>query len=249
MTAFVRVARSLDVLLKQLNTAAPRRSKVSDGALGDVAHALRTSDHNPNGAGIVTARDYTHDPAGGLDCQRLAEQLVASGDRRIKYVIWNRRIWTPASGWQPYSGSNAHTKHLHLSVKGSAALYDDTSPWQVGARPPAPAVEHPTPPPPPPGGPLMALTDAEQAQLFKRVNDLAAAVDWWVVADPGPNSKGELSRRIRDMHGDTVAIRSLVVALASRAPDVSIDAAAIAAAIPAEFAQQVVDELQQRLAT
>lgn len=35
--------------------------------------------------------------------------------KRIKYVIWQRRIWTPGQGWHPYHGSNPHTNHVHLS--------------------------------------------------------------------------------------------------------------------------------------
>ncbi len=71
-----RTAKSLDVLLDEINRAAPKRSKASDGSIGDAAHATRSSDHNPwvrwLGTGIVTARDFTHDPAGGLDCNKLA---------------------------------------------------------------------------------------------------------------------------------------------------------------------------------
>src|SRR5690606_135486 len=120
-----RVADSLDHLLGQLNELAPKRSKVSDGAIGDADHQNRTSDHNPwwqfGGQHYVTARDFTHDPAGGLDCHTLADALVRSRDQRIKYVIWNRHICAGAGGpspwqWRTYSGANPHTSHLHLSV-------------------------------------------------------------------------------------------------------------------------------------
>jgi hypothetical protein len=127
-----RVAVSLDVLLAQVNAYAPRRSKASDGSIGDAEHATRDSDHNPwYGPGIVTARDFTHDPAGGLDCQWLADQLVASRDPRIKYVIWNRRI-IEQGGWQwtGYSGPNPHTAHLHLSVTPNGSC-DDPRPWAI----------------------------------------------------------------------------------------------------------------------
>ena len=133
-----RVAFALDTLRDQLNHRAPDRDKAADGAIGDADHAARTSDHNPwvgpapDGKMLVTARDYTHDPAGGLDCHWLARVLVASGDRRRKYIIWDRRIWTPAAGWQPYSGANAHTHHLHLSVSSTVALADDSTPWNLG---------------------------------------------------------------------------------------------------------------------
>lgn len=120
-----RVAESLDQLLDQLNALAPGRSKRSDGAIGDAAHASRSSDHNPwlviGGQHYVSARDYTHDPAGGLNAQLLADSLQRGRDQRVKYVIWNRRIMAGDAGpqpwvWRPYDGSNPHTKHLHLSV-------------------------------------------------------------------------------------------------------------------------------------
>lgn len=126
-----RVAYSLDVLLGQLNAHAPNRSKVSDGSIGDAVHATRDSDHNPwYGPGIVTARDFTHDQAGGLGCHWLAAALTASGDRRIKYIIWNRRLWA-AGSWRTYTGPNPHTRHLHLSVVASPAC-DDITPWPLG---------------------------------------------------------------------------------------------------------------------
>lgn len=137
-----RVARSLDVLLGQLDATAPRRSKASDGAVGDTEHQSRSaaSDHNPwypkpNG-GIVTARDFTHDPAGGMDCNWLAATLVASRDSRIKYVIWNNRIIDSRPGnrpwqWVAYNGVNPHTKHLHVSVMDNASC-DDPRAWNLG---------------------------------------------------------------------------------------------------------------------
>ncbi|WP_370962326.1 hypothetical protein [Amycolatopsis sp. cg9] len=144
-----RVARSLEVLRAQLNTIAPGRDRASDGGIGDAAHASRDSDHNPwfhlpgDPAGIVTARDFTHDPAGGLDGQRLADTLEQGRDRRIKYVIWNRRIMAGDAGpspweWRAYRGPSPHTKHLHVSVVADATC-DDTTEWAlVGlARPTA----------------------------------------------------------------------------------------------------------------
>lgn len=130
-----RVARSLDQLLAQLNMLAPNRSRASDGSIGDAAHQLQgsASDHNPwYGPGIVTARDFTHDPRNGLDCNKLAAALIASRDPRIKYIIWQGRIcdsraqsnpWT----WQPSSG---HYQHLHLSVMANASA-DDARPWSL----------------------------------------------------------------------------------------------------------------------
>jgi hypothetical protein len=147
MAATWQVARSLDTLLAQLNAAYPLRSRASDGGIGDAAHATRDSDHNPwfvlGGQALVTARDFTHDPAGGLDCARLALALRTSRDGRIKYVIWDRQIMSGAAGpspwvWRAYSGSNPHTKHLHLSVVADARCQSVT-PWLIAAAPtPAP---------------------------------------------------------------------------------------------------------------
>lgn len=137
-----RVARSLDVLLAEVNAAAPARSKVSDGSIGDAAHASRTSDHNPwvrdsRGVGVVRARDITHDPADGCDAGEIAEhvrQLGIDGHPALgpgAYVIWNHRIASDSYGWawRGYYGSNPHTAHVHISVATSAAGYDSTAPW------------------------------------------------------------------------------------------------------------------------
>jgi hypothetical protein len=130
-----RNAKSLDTLRKQINAVHPKRSKANDGTIGDAAHASRSSDHNPwvkDGAmGVVTALDITHDPANGVDCGKIVEVLKASADPRIKYIIWNRRIWNPSVSprWRKYSGANPHDKHFHLSVASTSALYDSEKPW------------------------------------------------------------------------------------------------------------------------
>ncbi len=51
-------------------------------------------------------------------------------DERVSYLIFNKKIWSrqlASSGNRPYSGSNPHTKHLHVSIHPHMA--DDTSPW------------------------------------------------------------------------------------------------------------------------
>ncbi|GGK02821.1 hypothetical protein GCM10010123_35980 [Pilimelia anulata] len=43
--------------------------------------------------------------------------LVRNADRLgILYVIWYRRIWFPATGWNGYSGASDHTDHVHMSM-------------------------------------------------------------------------------------------------------------------------------------
>jgi hypothetical protein len=137
-----RVARSLLVLRDQLNRKTPGRDKVSDGTIGDPRHQARTSDHNPwirdGSSGVVTAMDVTHNRVKGIDAGVLAEAIRTSRDPRVKYIIWNSQIANsaPTGGaapwaWRPYSGSNKHTHHVHISVKSDKASYDSESPWGV----------------------------------------------------------------------------------------------------------------------
>jgi hypothetical protein len=101
----------------------PSRSRASDGIMGDAAHQLRPSDHN-----LGNAVDVTHDPGAGCDGTLLAE--LALTDDRVTYVIWNRRIKSrarAAEGWRPYTGTNPHTHHVHISI--DAAKRVDARPW------------------------------------------------------------------------------------------------------------------------
>ena len=42
---------------------------------------------------------------------------VRNADRLgILYVIWNRQIWFPATGWKRYSGPSTHEDHVHISM-------------------------------------------------------------------------------------------------------------------------------------
>lgn len=138
-----RVAYSLNTLLEEINARWPQRSKASDGSIGDAAHASRKSDHNPwlqiGGIGIVRARDFT---ANGIDADWLAEHLRtlgSLGDKRLVsegYVIWNKQIAGAGSTaarwqWRKYSGSNSHTKHIHLSVTETSGSvgFDSIKSW------------------------------------------------------------------------------------------------------------------------
>lgn len=145
-----RVADSLQKLLDEINTRSPRRSKASDGAIGDAAHATRDSDHNPwvidGASGVVTARDFTDDPEDGFDASSFADWLrarcAAGTENRVKYIISDRRIASSRDGWawRKYSGVNAHTKHVHVSVHESKIHFDNTVSWgwQALAKPKAP---------------------------------------------------------------------------------------------------------------
>ena len=129
-----RAAESLKRLREQVDARWPSRSKASDGSIGDAAHAARTSDHNPwirvAGVGVVSAIDITHDPVNGPDGLVLSELLIT--DPRIKYLIWNHRIWKSRTGqWEPYRGVNAHTHHVHVSVRSEIEQFDSRKDWPI----------------------------------------------------------------------------------------------------------------------
>ncbi len=139
-----RVARSLKQLLSEVNVLAPARSKKSDGTIGDIAHSQGNSDHNPwvkdsgGTMGIVTALDITHDAKNRCDCNVIAQFLQEKKDKRIKYVIWNRRIMNASAingsaawSWRPYSGQNPHDKHIHISVQCDKVICDDDQKWNI----------------------------------------------------------------------------------------------------------------------
>ena len=129
-----RVARALDVLRQQINTAHPNRNKKADGTIGDIAHMRAgTGEHIPNAQGIVRAIDITHDPAGGVDGARLAQDAIDELDRRGHrgYVIFRGRIrstYVSRGVWRVYRGSNPHNGHVHISYIDG---YNDIRPWRL----------------------------------------------------------------------------------------------------------------------
>jgi hypothetical protein len=48
-------------------------------------------------------------------------------DKRVKYLIFQGRIWSQAKGVKEYTGSNPHNKHLHISIKDECG--HDKSEW------------------------------------------------------------------------------------------------------------------------
>jgi LysM repeat protein len=141
-----REAKSLETLLEQINTAYPNRDKESDGAIGDAAHATRTSDHNPwvvdsSGIHVVTARDFDEDLSANLhSLLPIVNAICRSRDPRVKYIIYEGRITVKGSKlqqWKDYKGVNAHRHHAHISVFPEQKLYDDTRLWSIEAGVPS----------------------------------------------------------------------------------------------------------------
>lgn len=129
-----RLAAALFALRAQINTAYPKRSHLWDGWIGDARHQSIKSDHNPDAAGIVHAVDITHDPTNGCDAAKVTEALRLSRDKRIKYVIYNRRIFSSTVSpwtWRAYSlaDSEPHNHHFHVSVTSARSV--DVVAWRI----------------------------------------------------------------------------------------------------------------------
>ena len=165
------LARSLQQLRAEVNTAFPNRDKRSDGTIGDAAHSATVSDHNPHANGRVDALDIDEDLRAGLDLDHLAEHLRKRKDPRIKYVIYEGRMLRsypkpgiPAWTWAPYTGSNAHMIHMHISVNDDRA--DDTRSWGVTRS----VLE----------GQEVALTSADKAWIASQLVESDKRTSSWV---------------------------------------------------------------------
>lgn len=171
------LAPSLVDLVEEVDARWPKRDKSSDGSIGDTSHAARASEHNPDRdddpmpRGAVSAVDITKDSATMMETVRKA--LV--GDPRVWYVIHNGFIWSRTNNWvkKTYTGSNPHTKHLHVSLRQTKAAHDDTSSWGLASSTPTP---EPTPVPKPTEPTLVKLNTAvkpgkrhEQVKLLQRL--------------------------------------------------------------------------------
>lgn len=138
-------------LRTELNRLAPNRDKSSDGTIGDTAHQSRVSDHNDDEVGNVPIRDadskhevHAYDADKDLRDPNLTMEMVVQHvisrcregkEKRLRYVIYNRRIWEASTGWKQrsYSGDNAHTEHAHFSASYETALEASTASWELEA--------------------------------------------------------------------------------------------------------------------
>lgn len=120
------LAPSLVQFRDEVNKKWPKRSKKSDGTIGDASHAARKSDHNPNSRGSVNAIDITYP---GVD----PDVIIAAVKKHpsAAYVIFNRHIYSATDGWakKPYAGISPHTEHLHISIKQSVKAENSTVKW------------------------------------------------------------------------------------------------------------------------
>jgi murein L,D-transpeptidase YcbB/YkuD len=132
------VDKGLGTLIAQVRQ---RHPGIKIGTIGDQEHKARQSDHNPEADGSVDAADFMLGPDfTEADAEKLIAALVRNRDRRIAYIIHNRRIISSTVQpwkWRVYAGSsNPHTIEVHLSVND---LHEsDASAWNLATAPSAP---------------------------------------------------------------------------------------------------------------
>jgi len=141
-----QLAGCLVRLFDDADRYAPRRSRISDGTIGDVAHQARRSDHNPDSNRFVCAADLTHDPVGGFDAwqvaQTIAQNVHAGIETRVVYLIsgdpavLGDQIFHRVAGvWQwnahPHTNGSHRNHHLHVSCTHDQPGRDDQARWQL----------------------------------------------------------------------------------------------------------------------
>ncbi|XVV09472.1 hypothetical protein ACQP2X_32075 [Actinoplanes sp. CA-131856] len=136
-------------LRSEFNTIAPNRDKTSDGSIGDSAHQATQSDHNDDEVGNVPIRDADkihevhaidvdvdlREPGLTMEAvvQFLLKRCRSGAEKRLRYIIFNRRIWQQSNGWkqQAYGGSNPHDHHAHFSSSYTTSLEASTASWHL----------------------------------------------------------------------------------------------------------------------
>ena len=146
--AWVLVA-CLKQLMTEFNVLAPGRDHASDGSIGDAAHQDEVSDHNPDETGSVPIHDADHtnevhaidvdddlrEP--GLTMEAVVQFLLgrcrSGAETRLRYIIYNRRIWEADNGWKQrtYTGASAHTEHAHFSASYDTGKEASTVSWHL----------------------------------------------------------------------------------------------------------------------
>jgi hypothetical protein len=151
------------------NQLCPDRDHTTDGAVGNAAHAATVSDHNPDETGAVPIHDAdnvnevhaidvdTDLRTPGLTMAMVVRFVVgrcrAGAERRLRYVIFERVIYSASAGWQPrpYPGVDPHTGHAHFSFSYDSSLEASTASWHLEEIP-------------------VALTDADKTWLTNQID-------------------------------------------------------------------------------
>lgn len=136
-------------LFAAFDVFAPGRAHASDGSIGDAAHAQEVSDHNPDETGSVPIHDADHINevhaidvdfnlrTPGLTMEMAVQHILGrcrtGAERRLRYIIYNHRIWEADNAWRQrnYTGASPHTEHAHFSFSYLTPLEASTVSWHL----------------------------------------------------------------------------------------------------------------------
>lgn len=139
----------LKVLFAEFDRIAPSRDHASDGSIGDTAHQNEVSDHNADEVGKVPIHDADHiNEVHAVDVdntlresdltmekcvQFLLGRCRSGAEKRLRYIIYNKRIWSASSDWvqKTYTGASPHTEHAHFSASYETKLEASTASWHL----------------------------------------------------------------------------------------------------------------------
>lgn len=102
----------------QLKMAVAESFGIKPGSIGGRSYRPYKSDHTTGHAIDI--------PGSGARGQVIADWVIARASTyKVKYIIFNHRIWYPGRGWQPYTPSASvrgfasdpyHERHVHVST-------------------------------------------------------------------------------------------------------------------------------------
>jgi len=205
-------------LRTEFNLIAPSRDKKSDGWIGDTVHQHEVSDHNPDETGSVPIHDADHinevhaiDVDNNLRESDLTMEKVvqfilgrcrSGAEKRLRYIIYNRRIWSASSGWvqKPYTGASPHTEHAHFSASYDTKLEALMASWRLEDIPVALTAADKT-----------WFTNAIKAQVDAAEEKILSAVGNPLDLNEKIGDKASPSRTVGDVLRDTAKLRGYLV--------------------------------------
>ncbi|MBU2669325.1 hypothetical protein KOI35_38020 [Actinoplanes bogorensis] len=136
-------------LRAEFDELSPGRRRGAEGTIGDENHDS-TSDHTPDeDSSALRHKDADHvNEVHALDIdvelrlpglametvvQFLLGRCRSGAERRLRYIIFNRRIWEASNDWKraDYDGDNPHTDHVHFSASYKTELEASTASWHL----------------------------------------------------------------------------------------------------------------------
>jgi hypothetical protein len=112
-----------------INRRFPKRTRASEGTIGNAEHSARSSEHNPDRDGSVDAFDMDVNLHGAPNDEgdaaelREIEALKADFQKQPGAQLWIHRGWIANKAVQrwkrrKYTGANKHGKHVHWQSDG-----------------------------------------------------------------------------------------------------------------------------------